>query len=433
MKNRPGCRVLKASSSLRFLNRTGPMSSRYLSALVTLGVALTAACGGMPDGPAWQGTVNDSAGVAMVVNPAGGVWGPGDAWTFEEEYRVGGVDAEEAAQFGLVIGMDVDGQGNVYIADQQARQVQVFDAGGTYVRTIGSPGSGPGEISQAMMGVYVMGEDVLVADVANMRVNRYGLDGTSVDASPLDFTRGVPVRWDRVGGSLVAQMRAMAAMGMAENPLGDPVVTLGEETQDTVLVLGKGESLEVTEGGQARFTIFEQEPLWDAAVDGRILSALNSDYRIEVRDADGSLARVITKPFIKQPVSESDQDKILSALRQLMMDQGAPPPAVEQFLAGTGCAESYPAMGQVLAGPAGTVWVQGVRTADDVSTTAEDFNPQDMGSDEWDVFDGEGRYLGVITMPPKFAPLRVDGEAFWGVQRDEFDVNSIVRYRLIMD
>lgn len=408
------------------------MFNRSRTLLATFAAVLVAACGGMPDGPSWQGTITDSAGVAMVANPAEGVWGAEDAWTFVEEYRVGGMDATEEAQFGLVIGIDIDDAGNVYVADQQARQVSVFDANGAYVRTIGSPGSGPGEISQALSGVWVKGTEIWAADVANMRINRYSMEGESLDSEALDFTRGIPIRWDRVGESVVAQMRAMAAMGMEENPLGDPVVTLGEDPQDTVLVLGKGESFEMAEGGQARITLFEQEPLWDAAVDGRVLSALNSEYRILVRNAQGSVLRVITKPNVVQPVSDTDKTKFLSALRGLLATQGVPPAGIEQFLDGVGFAPNYPAMGQVLAGPDGTVWVQGIRTADDVSDSEEDFNIQDVGSDEWDIFDSEGRYLGVLQLPTKFAPLRIDGDAFWGVQRDEFDVNSIVRYRLLM-
>ncbi len=47
------------------------------------------------------------------------------------------------------------------------------------------------------------------------------------------------------------------------------------------------------------------------------------------------------------------------------------------------------------------------------------------------MFDDQGRYLGVLTLPEKFTPMRIEGDAFWGVQRDELDVPSVVRYRLV--
>lgn len=405
-------------------------------AAVSLAATLTVvtACSG-PEGASWQGTITDSAGVAMVANPEAGLWGPTDGWQMVEEFRVGGMDAAEEAEFGLVVGIDVDADGNVYVADQQARQIQVFGADGTYLRTIGSPGNGPGEISQALSGVWVYGDELWVADVLNLRVNQYSLDGESVGAVALDFARGAPVRWDRVGEALVAQMRGIPGAGLGDTSGGDPVVTIGQDPQDTVTVLGVGETIEMSESGQARMTLFSQEPLWDAAADGRLLSALNSEYRIEVRNADGGLMRVVTKPSVSREVSEGDQALVRRALRDLMLSQGAPPPAVDQFMQGVAFADSWPLMAQLLAGPEGTVWAQRIRTTDDLTggDAEAEFNPQDLGSDEWDVFDGEGRYLGVFTMPAKFAPLRIDGTAIWGVQRDEFDVNSIVRYRLVMD
>ena len=403
-------------------------------AVCTLAMAgLLAACGGPADGPSWQGTIADSAGVAMVANPETGVWGPDDPWQMVEEYRVGGLEAAEQAEFGLVVGIDVDGNGNVYAADQQVQRIQVFGPDGAYLRTLGSPGGGPGEIGQALSGVWVVGQEVWAADLGNIRLNRWSLDGESLGSIPIDFSRGVPVRWDRVGEALVAQLRGIAALGMGETPTGDLVVTMGEDPQDTVMTLGRGETIEVTEGGQARMTLFEQEPMWDAAVDGRLLSGLNSTYRIEVRDANGTLQRVITKPYTKRPVSDSDQAQVRRALRGLMQAQGAPPQAVEQFMQGVGFADNWPVMVQVIAGPNGTVWVQRLLTTDDLTAgdAEAEFNPQDLGSDEWDVFDAEGRYLGVVTMPSKFTPLRVEGDTFWGVQRDEFDVNSIVRFRLV--
>lgn len=415
---------------LRRAQGTGDPSVLHKAAFAALMVALLSACSSTETSD-WAGSVSDSAGVILVSNPAEGLWEADGAWTFAEEYRVGGLEAPEEAQFGLVVALDIDEAGNVYVADQQARRIKVFGPGGDFLRTIGAPGSGPGEISQALAGVWVKDGEIWAADVANLRINRYTLDGASVGAVPLDFSRGVPVRWDRVGSTVVAQMRSMAALGMAENPGGDPVVTLGEEVQDTLLVLGRGESLAVTAAGQARFTIFETEPIWDAAADGRLVSAMNSEYRVEVRAGDGTLQRVITKPFEVRPVSEADQTMILGALRRLMESQGAPPQAVDQFMAGVGFARSYPAMAQVLAGPEGTVWVQGIRTAEDVAGGGEEFNPQDLGADRWDVFDAEGRYLGVLNLPDRFTPLRMDGDAFWGVQRDEFDVNSVVRYRLV--
>jgi hypothetical protein len=54
----------------------------------------------------------------------------------------------------------------------------------------------------------------------------------------------------------------------------------------------------------------------------------------------------------------------------------------------------------------------------------------DQGSDEWDVFDSEGRYLGIVTMPDRFSPFSLVGDRLYGVWRDEFEVQYVRVFRI---
>ena len=47
-----------------------------------------------------------------------------------------------------------------------------------------------------------------------------------------------------------------------------------------------------------------------------------------------------------------------------------------------------------------------------------------------DLFDAEGRYLGTVTMPDRFTPMRFIGDLVYGVWRDELDVQYAVRLRI---
>ena len=408
----------------RILPALGALSLLFLPVLAACGDA----AGSMDD---WAGTITDSAGVALVSNPEEGLWGGTPAWEMVEEYRVGGMDAPTEAQFGQVapLGVDLDADGNLYVADAQAQAILVFAPDGSFLRTVGSPGQGPGELGQGMVAAFVVGDEVWAADMGNMRVSRWALDGTPVPPLAMDLTAGIPIRWDELAGDrVVVQLRGIDMEGMAANADGDPIVYFADTLSDTLARLPKGQSFELS-GGAPQFRFFEAEPVWDAASDGRLMSAMNSDYRIEVRAADGSLERIVTRAFERRPVGDSDQRAMTAAIRQLMMDQGAPPQAVDMIMSQASFAEFYPAFAQVLAGPNGTLWVQRIATAEELGE-AEDFDLQNLGSDLWDVFDAEGRYLGDLTMPEKFTPVRVDGDAFWGIQRDEFDVQSVVRYRL---
>lgn len=376
---------------------------------------------------AWAGTMTDSAGVTMVQNPSSGLWADGYSWTLTEEMRVGGISDDPNYQFGLVVGLDVDPEGNVYVADQQAAAIRVYDASGSWLRTIGTSGAGPGELGQAVAGVFVQGEEVHVPDMANLRLQHYSLTGEDGGSQPLDLTAGIPLRWDQLPDGRVVAQRRSAGQGIGTDMESDPVSTLEEEPQ-TILTLPRGASFDLS-GGAPQFRIFESEPIWDVGEDGRIAFGMNADYRIRLHDAEGNLQRIVSVPFTRREVTEGDADRIRSSIANLMADQGVPPAALDQVLAGFQFADFYPAFAQIVVSADGGMWVQQIRVASDVSADSE-FNPQDLGSDRWDVFDAEGRYFGQMTLPEKFQPLSFQGDVLYGVQRDEFDVQSIVRYRV---
>jgi hypothetical protein len=56
-----------------------------------------------------------------------------------------------------------------------------------------------------------------------------------------------------------------------------------------------------------------------------------------------------------------------------------------------------------------------------------------MGGPTWDVFDEEGRLLGTIRMPDRFAPGFFDHHdpyTLYGIQRDELDVQYVARVKV---
>jgi hypothetical protein len=385
------------------------------------------------DAPEWAGSVTDSAGVTMISNPAEGMWSPDDAWTVEEVLSIGSVEGDVVEQFGMIVGVDVDAEGNVYIADQQAQDVRVFDAGGRYLRTIGGPGSGPGEMGRGVTGVYVVGDEVLVPDLGNQRIDRFALDGSSLGSRRLDLAQGVPFRWDAFSeGRLIVQKRRLDVGDSTAVPQGDPILTLAAEGEepDTVAVLPIGQSFQLA-GGRARIRLFEPEPIWDADPDGRILTAMNDAWRLLVWSEDGTLSRVIMRPSERKPVSEHDQQVIKDAIRELAGQQGVPPDAMEALLQQYQFADYFPAFASLALGPEGSVWVQDLRSGTELGGEGQPFDIQDLGSTEWGVFDADGRYLGTVTFPGRYQPIRAIGDRFYGVARDEMDVQSLKVYRVV--
>jgi hypothetical protein len=112
--------------------------------------------------------------------------------------------------------------------------------------------------------------------------------------------------------------------------------------------------------------------------------------------------------------------------------QGVPPQMMEPILNNVSFAEFYPAFAQLLGGPDGTIWVQQIQNADDLAARPGDaapaeFNPQDIGSPRWDIFDSEGRFLGTLELPERFQPVRVIDNHIYGIWRDDLDVQYVKR------
>lgn len=420
-----------------------PRSSRVtrsfgfgVSLATTLALALPGwACSGGEAGGGWAGTELDSAGVHVVHNPEEGTWAEGEAWTFEKDLDLGALEGAPELQFGQVTALDVGTGGEIYVADSQAREIRVFGADGAYLRTLGSAGSGPGELGQSIAAVFA-GSDgtVQVVDVMNQRVSTYAADGSSDGSFPLDMRQGIPVRWAQLpSGQLVAQLRGMQIPGMDAHEAGDPLVVFSVEGEvvDTLHHLPRGKMMEMQAGRMPTITLFETEPVWALGSDGTLLTAVNTDYRVEVRGPDAAIRHVLTKAFQPRPVEEADKRAFLRLIRETMEAQAPSPQVVEMMMNNISFADSYPAFGNLLAGPRGTVWVQRIITAADLGGDENmEIDPQDLGSPDWDVFGTDGRFLGTVTLPARFTPMKVVDDALYGVQRDDLDVQHVVRLRL---
>ncbi len=396
--------------------------------------------GGCAEGertPEWTGTVRDSAGIQIVENPSEGVWDERSAWTLEVDLRIGGIEGKGPYEFSDLTGLTVDGDGRIYLLDQQAREVRIFNARGEHVETLGREGSGPGELGPALPGVLVRDGAVLVLDLSNHRLTVFPSDRGAPSSTSLDLSQGFPVRVDLgAEGGVVAQLRGMAAEGIESHAGGDPIVRLSEEgaPTDTVLVLPRGTTMEF-DGGTTEITMLAPEPVWDMARDGRLIWAMNNAYGVEVL-RDGRVERVILRAVERQPVTVNDERLFRLALEQLLLGAGAPPTVVQALLGQMAFADFYPALGAVLAGPDGSTWVQGIRTAEDVADSPEDFNPQnlgppDLGAPDWSVFDAEGRFLGVVMTPLRFKPFLCEGDFVYGIGLDEYDVPEVLRLRVL--
>jgi len=148
----------------------------YARACLSAVVSLSLACERIPDSgdaadPVVEThTIGDTTVVRTV---SGSVWG-GDA-TLVPETAIGELDGPDEYLFGSVRSIAVDDDHNVYVLDGQARHVRAYDSEGTYLRTLGRDGEGPGEF-KVPIGLAISEGRLLVRDPANGRVQLFALE-----------------------------------------------------------------------------------------------------------------------------------------------------------------------------------------------------------------------------------------------------------------
>lgn len=412
------------------------MESHKSTIVIVLLAWLAGACGGTES--RWAGTITDSAGVTIVSNPAEGIWNEAGRWTVEEDLRIGAVEADPEYQFGEIAigGITTDSRGRIYVLDSYTQDIKVFSPEGEYLRTLGGRGGGPGELRNAWYVLMGPGDTLMVPDYGNQRVNLYSPGGSVAGSFSMPTEEGW--RWTfRASGSglLTEQIRPV---WWADDPRPDPMsvivvrATDGTAT-DTLLKFPPGQMRSYETPGVSR--LYYPEPAWDLTDDRQLLFGVNDEYRISVYSLDGELKRIITKQHESRPVTDRDIQVIRDYFEARWIRDGVPAERYARLHRRWQYGEFFPAFMALASGPAGTTWAQHALPPSEMSET-EVFSlnfHEEWASRDWDVFDAEGRFLGVVTLPQLFTAKLFRGDKIYGVWRDELEVQYVVRLRVVGD
>lgn len=389
--------------------------------------------------------------------------------TPEPVYEVGGFESPDWAAFGSIVSTAFDGRGHLFVLDGQANTVTEIDPAGAFVRTIGRPGEGPGELSSPFsMTVSDQGE-VAIFDLGHRGWVVYGSDGeyshnVQVDVGEVGWPGGTlsAMADGGVVGPITGRMRINTGdsddddSDEAEAP-GRPVAWFGLQEGDSAQLFyqawdlpaapeGDQQSMSMEGGGslQLRMPVlraFEPGLHASATPDGRVAVVDSIGYRVKLVDVDGTVSATLERPIAPTAVTPriQDQEKERRAAEMAAREGGGmmitvsgsgggvsggqvDNDAVRRMMEGRLetmiFAEEIPVIEAMAVDPFGRVWVQrssgqpGVEGPTDLLTV-------------------DGRYLGTITpegprIPEAFGP---NGLMVREVT-DEFDVPTLVVERM---
>ena len=412
--------------------------------LLATAAALAACGGGTPDDPnALSMRVDTLGDTVSVVISGGSVWG--DTATLVPEVTIGVADGPDEYLLGSVRSLAVSPTGEIYLMDGQVPALRKYAADGTYLMTLGREGSGPGEYRRPDGGLTVLSDGrVVLRDPGNSRFAVYAADGEYLGqwsglAGGFNTSNPVVRGTDDAVYTFVLLETDLPpwqwTYGMArygpDGVAGDTVVA---PTYDFERPMIRGQR----EGNSSSNGVpFAPDQHWVMLPSTAMVSGLATDYRFTISGPDG-IVRVTREGWQPVPVqSEEGEERERQATENMRQNfpgwtwNGPPIPGTK------------PAYGDLLGGEDGRIWVQvptlGVpfRTAAEAASAERESERVEFRFREpiaFDVYEGDGRYLGHVRAPDGFrrfpAPI-FRGDTVWAVTEDpDTGVPQVVRFRV---
>jgi hypothetical protein len=337
-------------------------------------------------------------------------------WQFEAVYSLGGKEAGEESFYRLDSDyVSVDAEHNLYVLDRAANRVVVFDSSGTFVRTMGGEGSGPGEMRFPFaLGVSQDGV-VSVFDISKRGLVRFGPAGELLDEIRITFPYGGGLIVDR-GESMIIPSQELDT---DESIYTDELLLIaGNDTSRIVShTRPAGGSITLESCGMRLAGIapvFSPTMRWRPANRGVVVST-SSAYEVELYHDDGIL-RILRRTIDPEPATREAAIEEVGDGMRVSYPGGIRVCDPEEVVEQRGVADVIPVIDELAAGPQALLWVK--RSA----------GPKASGP--IDVFLADGTYHGTL---PEGSPLPVAviGDRIAAIETDDSDVQRLVVYRVI--
>jgi len=264
----------------------------------------------------WKGTVEEVDGVTVVKNPLEPMYGE-DVFNLEEDLSIGKANGKEEYVFSRLWYLTVDDEGNVYAMDQGETHVKVYDKNGTFLKSIGRKGGGPGELLHPNK-IFTTSDNQLVIEDFIRNLTYYSLDGKYIKAQ--STAKIFPV------GILVNSKGHILAITNINEPnkSGKEIVLYDENLNYLKTII----SIPKPKPNPQILKPFQSEINWALSKDNNIIISFKGDYELQVFNAQGDLVKKITKEYEPVRITKEDVEQRVRRVpesRKLVVPKNFPP------------------------------------------------------------------------------------------------------------
>lgn len=372
-------------------------------------VAVLTACGG-GQAPATF-SIDTLPSGSLVVRSSAPRWQRGDEWKLTQDLAIGGADSGPADLLD-VRGIAADAEGRIYVLDAAANAVQVFDASGAPVRTIGRKGGGPGEFL-GPIGIALVGSHLLVVDQSSVRLSLFDASGTLIGTHPRMAPSNIGVGMWQGGVERSGTIVETFPLIEEGNPWGrwalSPLDSAYRATDTFPLPSFKPRTVDLTRksaGGSSTTRMgLPNSPMlsWVFDPSGAIWFGVSDRYALVQQRLAGDTIRTIERAWTPPPLSDSARARGKRFVERLQKDGFT---VSERDLPTTA-----PAFLQLAVDDHGNLWV----------------SEPSWPAKQWDVFDSTGVWLGPVRFPEAVGQLVFAHDHYYAVTRDEDEVVRVVR------
>lgn len=288
----------------------------------------------------------------------------------------------------------VDAAGKVYVVNNTRRRIEVFDANGEFIQSIGRAGSDPGEF-QKPGSIYVKKNTLYAFDENLSRGYAFSTDDFSVQLS-LDLNTMVNFLPDSLKGTRPYSFQPLdeGHFLVAFQQVNAPddrhvyfyrVNTSGQLSTEQVMAF-KSKSLYVDNTMTNAVIImlpYERETLAATDSKNQIYMVHTDNFLIRIADSTGSYQKAWRYPFENRKLVRSDAIDLFTNVNRRRAIRGASLPS------------TWPALSKMIIDDQDQLWVAAII--------------DNLDSYRWYVIDKTGEPIGMIDLPRKQEIMMIKG------------------------